>query len=87
MQCDSLIKANETNPNFIVPDARTPGEWNSGHILGSTNRSSGLLDMAELASTFMKFYYKRIEQDHPSKVISADDKAFLLMMNCFAVKI
>ncbi len=40
-QCDSLVKANETNPNFVILDVRTPTEWNSYHIMGSINRNSG----------------------------------------------
>lgn len=44
LQCDSLIKANETNPNFVILDVRTPTEWNSGHLLGSINRSTYLND-------------------------------------------
>jgi rhodanese-related sulfurtransferase len=44
LQCDSIIKANETNPNFVILDVRTPGEWNAGHINGSINRSTGLID-------------------------------------------
>ena len=44
LQCDSLIKANETNPNFVILDVRTPAEWNSYHIMGSINRSTGLTD-------------------------------------------
>ena len=28
-QCDSLIKANETNPNFVILDVRTPFEWSN----------------------------------------------------------
>lgn len=43
-QCDSLIKVNETNPNFVILDVRTPGEWNNYHIEGSINRSTGLSD-------------------------------------------
>lgn len=43
-QCDSLIKANETNPNFVILDVRTPSEWSGYHIMGSINRSTGLSD-------------------------------------------
>ncbi len=43
-ECDSLIKANESNPNFVILDVRTPAEWNNYHILGSINRSTGLAD-------------------------------------------
>lgn len=46
IQCDSLIKANETNPDFVILDVRTPGEWESYHIFGSINRSTGLSDFA-----------------------------------------
>ena len=50
-QCDSLVKANETNPDFIILDVRTPAEWNNYHLLGSINHStgSGTFD-AELAA-------------------------------------
>ncbi len=47
VQCDSLIKSNEFNPNFVILDVRTPGEWNSYHISGSINRSTGLTDFTE----------------------------------------
>lgn len=46
LQCDSLIKANETNPDFVILDVRTSGEWESYHIFGSINRSTGLSDFA-----------------------------------------
>lgn len=50
-KCDSLIKANDLNPNFVILDVRTPGEWNSYHLLGSINRSTGLTDFdAQLAA-------------------------------------
>lgn len=44
VKCDSLIKANEANPNFVILDVRTPGEWSGYHIMGSINRSTGLSD-------------------------------------------
>ena len=47
IQSDSLIKANEINPNFVILDVRTPGEWNNYHISGSINRSTGLTDFTE----------------------------------------
>jgi len=51
VKCDSLIKANDLNPNFVILDVRTPGEWNSYHLLGSINRSTGLSDFdAQLAT-------------------------------------
>jgi len=39
-KCDSLINANETNPNFIILDVRTYGEWINDHLEGSINRST-----------------------------------------------
>ncbi len=39
LQCDSLVKANETNPDFIILDVRTPGSWNPDHLYGSVNRN------------------------------------------------
>lgn len=51
VKCDSLIKANETNPNFIILDVRTPTEWNGYHLLGSINNSTGSSTFdAELAA-------------------------------------
>ncbi|MCG6186283.1 rhodanese-like domain-containing protein [Maribellus maritimus] len=38
-QCDSLIQANETNPNFVIIDVRTPSQWQAGHLQGSINRN------------------------------------------------
>jgi len=51
VKCDSLVKANQTNPNFVILDVRTPGEWNSAHLLGSINHSTGNTTFdAELAA-------------------------------------
>jgi phage shock protein E len=51
IQCDSLIKANETNPNFVILDVRRPDEYSSYHLMGSINRSTGLTDFdAQLAA-------------------------------------
>ncbi len=47
LQSDSLLKANQTNPNFVILDVRTAGEWNNYHITGSINRSTGLTDFTE----------------------------------------
>jgi rhodanese-related sulfurtransferase len=38
-QCDSLIKANETNPNFVILDVRTKSSWQSQHLEGSIYRN------------------------------------------------
>lgn len=38
-KCDSLIKANDQNPNFVILDVRTPASWNSGHLVGSIYRN------------------------------------------------
>jgi rhodanese-related sulfurtransferase len=37
--CDSLIKANEKNPNFVILDVRTPDVWKADHLSGSINRN------------------------------------------------
>jgi rhodanese-related sulfurtransferase len=37
--CDSLIKANEKNPNFVILDVRTPDIWVADHLTGSINRN------------------------------------------------
>ncbi len=37
--CDSLIKANEMNPDFVILDVRTPDIWKSDHLAGSINRN------------------------------------------------
>ncbi len=39
VQSDSLIQANETNPDFVILDVRTPGSWNPDHLYGSINRN------------------------------------------------
>jgi rhodanese-related sulfurtransferase len=41
VQCDSLIKANAANPNFVILDVRTPGEYSSSHLMDAINRSTG----------------------------------------------
>ncbi len=41
IKCDSLIKANVANPNFVILDVRTPGEYSSYHLMGAINRSTG----------------------------------------------
>lgn len=38
-QCDSLIAANIDNPNFVILDVRTPGEYNPQHLEGAINRN------------------------------------------------
>ena len=51
VKCDSLIKANATNPNFVILDVRTPIEYSGYHLMGSINRSTGLPDFdAQLAA-------------------------------------
>jgi rhodanese-related sulfurtransferase len=39
LSCDSLIKANTENPNFVILDVRTPDVWKSEHLSGSINRN------------------------------------------------
>jgi rhodanese-related sulfurtransferase len=41
VKCDSLIKANAANPNFVILDVRTPGEYSSYHLMDAINRSTG----------------------------------------------
>lgn len=38
-QCDSLIKANYYNPNFVILDVRTPQEYEPQHLKGAINRN------------------------------------------------
>ena len=38
-QSDSLINANVDNPNFVILDVRTPGEYNPQHLEGAINRN------------------------------------------------
>ena len=40
-ECDSLIKENENNPNFVILDVRTHIEWVGEHLEGSIYRSTG----------------------------------------------
>ncbi len=37
--CDSLIKANAKNPDFVILDVRTPDVWKAEHLTGSINRN------------------------------------------------
>ncbi len=39
IQCDSLVRANASNPNFAILDVRTPGEYNPQHLVGAINRN------------------------------------------------
>jgi len=39
LSCDSLIKANAGNPDFVILDIRTPDVWKSDHLSGSINRN------------------------------------------------
>lgn len=39
LACDSLIKANEKNPDFVILDVRTPDAWKSDHLTGSICRN------------------------------------------------
>ena len=38
-QCDSLIMANVTNPEFVVMDVRTPAEYTPEHLEAAINRN------------------------------------------------
>jgi rhodanese-related sulfurtransferase len=37
--CDSLIKANDKNPDFVILDVRTPESWKADHLSGSICRN------------------------------------------------
>jgi rhodanese-related sulfurtransferase len=37
-KCDSLVKAHESDPNFVILDVRTPNEHNIKHLVGAINR-------------------------------------------------
>jgi rhodanese-related sulfurtransferase len=37
VQADSLINANLANPDFMILDVRTAGEYNGGHLVNSVN--------------------------------------------------
>lgn len=37
--CDSLVKANSKNSNFVILDVRTPSVWAADHLSGSINRN------------------------------------------------
>ena len=39
VKCDSLIKANEYNPNFVILDVRRPSEYIPQHLEGAINRN------------------------------------------------
>jgi len=39
LSCDSLVKANAENPDFVILDVRTPDVWKSDHLSGSINRN------------------------------------------------
>ncbi len=39
LQCDSLIKANTNNPNFVILDVRTPGEYIPDHLIHAIERN------------------------------------------------
>jgi rhodanese-related sulfurtransferase len=39
ISCDSLIKANVENPNFVILDVRTPDIWKADHLQGAINRN------------------------------------------------
>ncbi len=47
LKCDSLIKANSANPNFVILDVRRDSEWRNEHLEGSINRSTGDSDFQQ----------------------------------------
>ncbi len=38
-RCDSLVQANALNPDFVIMDVRTPGEYIPDHLEGAINRN------------------------------------------------
>jgi len=52
--CDSLIGANASNPNFVILDVRTHGEWVNNHLEGSINRSTGDSDFDQKLAALPK---------------------------------
>lgn len=47
LKCDSLIKANSANPDFVILDVRRDSEWRNEHLEGSINRSTGDSDFQQ----------------------------------------
>ncbi len=39
VKCDSLVRANLNNPDFVILDVRTPGEYTPDHLEGAINRN------------------------------------------------
>ncbi|HFU75066.1 MAG TPA: T9SS type A sorting domain-containing protein [Bacteroidetes bacterium] len=39
LQCDSVIQANQSNPNFLIMDVRRPSEYIPQHLEGAINRN------------------------------------------------
>jgi rhodanese-related sulfurtransferase len=39
LQCDSLVRANKNNANFVILDVRTPAEYKPKHLEGAINRN------------------------------------------------
>lgn len=54
IKCDSLIKANVNNPNFVILDVRTTGEYNDYHLAGAINRISGTAEFDTQLATLPK---------------------------------
>ena len=59
LECDSLINANSSNPNFVVLDVRTVNEYNPQHLQGAINRNyynpnfSNLLSALDTNKTYL----------------------------------
>jgi len=54
LQCDSLIKANSNNPNFVILDVRTLGEYNPQHLEGAIMRDFYASDFTEQLNALNK---------------------------------
>jgi len=57
-QCDSLIQANSTNPDFVILDVRTSSEYNPQHLEGAINRNYYAANFQQLLDALPrnKFY-------------------------------
>lgn len=80
-QVDSLIQANINNPDFVVMDVRTPGEYTPEHLEGAINRNyngagfDSLLNLLPRHKTYVLYcqsggrsgntYIKMLSMDFP----------------------
>ena len=53
-QADSLMQTNIGNPNFVIIDVRTPGEYNAGYIQGAININYNAANFGAIIDTLNK---------------------------------